>query len=729
MFKSRLTSLLIFFAVAGGAVAARLTQLQLVDAADYRTAAAETLRRRPQTLPFVRGRILDRLGQVLAADEATWDVCVDYAIIAAGSTPDAADVKPYLRIARAWPRFQGATDDQISIALQRDVEQTWRALAAFDGVPIAEIHQRRDEIHRRVQRIREIVAAYWQFVQPVREEREAHPLVAALPESRQIDAREAFAGFAWVDVRSSSKRLQPGGAAFTHLVGRVGPVDQETLKEDPSATDPFARYLATDVYGVTGVERIAEQRLRGRRGQLLRDRAGEIVESELSEPENGEDVRLTVRTDLQKRLFGVLAGATHEYPRVPGGAIVVLHVPTRDVLAMVSYPAYDAERFSRDYNALRDDTVRTPLRFRAASNMYAPGSIIKPLVCLAGLGEGRIDLGTRYDCRGYLYPDHPDAKTSRCWEIGESTVRQSHGPVDVIGALRGSCNIFMYHLGMELELPGMAKYYHLAGLGAPTGVGLREEALGRNPDPYWMAEHDRVVTNGILRLLAMGQGDLMVTPLQAANLMATYAEGQHRPLRLLADRPVGPATLFPVAVAHWAAVRQGMYEVVNDPGGTAFKHALLDDSNYVLCGKTGSATTHPRPIEYAITFVGEDGRETSEPIPAGSQGDARQRYEYATGRPVPDGAVIEPTAYWPPGAAPTDNEAHAWFGGFLQPAAHDGRPDWRQPAPVAFAVLLEYGYSGGRASGPVGRRIAQVLIDTLGPALNPDAPVAPPEQP
>jgi len=722
VFKLRLTYLLGCFALAGVAIAARLTQLQVFEASHYRAEADAVIKRRPQTLPFVRGRILDRTGTILAADEPTWDVRVDYGIIAAGQNPDESAVRPYLRSVRTWPRFQGAADDQIIAALKSDVQRTWRELAAFEGVSPGEIEQRRAQIHARVQRIRDIVADYWQFDRPVREEREAHPLIAGLPESRQIEARQAFAEFSWVEVRSSSQRVQPGGAALTHLLGRTAAVDRDTLRDDPDFADPFARYLPDEVHGITGVEWLEERRLRGRRGQLVRDADGRLLEAELVEPINGDDVRLTVRADLQQRLFELLAAATLEHPEVPGGAIVVVHVPTRDVLAMVTYPSYDAADFARSYNALRDDTGTLPLRFRAASNVYAPGSIIKPLVCLAGLNEGKIGLDTRITCEGYLFPDRPDARTSRCWESGDTGVRHRHGPVNVEEALRGSCNVFMYHLGMDLGLESMTTYFHLAGLGSPTGVGLREEATGWNPDPYWMAERDRAVTPGILRLLAMGQGDVMVTPLQAANLMATYAEGQFRPLRIIADRPIGPASFLPATHAHWAAIRNGMYQVVNHPEGTAYKHAYWRNARYALCGKTGSATAPPRPTRYRITTHDGAGAAQTVILPGGSSADARQRFAYEYGRELPDDAVVEPVEFWPPGAAPTDQEAHAWFGGFLQPLDGRGRPDWTRPAPIAFAVLLEYGHSGGGAGGPVGRRVAELLIDVLGPELDPDAP-------
>ena len=200
---------------------------------------------------------------------------------------------------------------------------------------------------------------------------------------------------------------------MAHVLGRTGRVSAEHIAEDPNADDPFARYRADEDRGITGAERAAESLLRGRRGQKVLDRDGNIILSEMIEAENGRDVALTIDVALQARLYRLMHETVGKIPESNGGAIVVLDVPTREVLALVSYPAYDPNRFDELYASLRDDTEHLPLRFRAIANRYAPGSTIKPLACLTGLTSGVITLDSQETCTGYLFESHRDRW--RCW--------------------------------------------------------------------------------------------------------------------------------------------------------------------------------------------------------------------------------------------------------------------------------------------------------------------------
>ena len=752
VFEARLKIALTLFSVVLLVVIVRLVELQVVRADHYRQRAEEILLHAPQTLPFARGRIVDRTGEELAFDKPCWEICVDYSVIAL--EPD--HVKAHVRRWKRAKRYPAAQDDaEVEAAFRTEVEGMWLELAAFDHVDKGQILERAGRIHQRIQRIHRSVSRYWGFDREVREERLAHAVITSLPNDDQIKAREQFRKYPWVHVRSSTVRAYRDAEPFAHLLGRLGAVDQHALKNDPDRDDEFARYLGTEVVGVSGVEKLAERRLRGRRGQLIRDRNDEIVPDGLIEPVNGEDVRLTIRADLQRRLYALLgeaaihrrvagatatpevagatatpevAGATAT-PEAVGGSIVVLDAVGREVLALVSYPSYDPNAFRRIYADLRDQTQTLPLRFRAVSNMYAPGSIVKPLVCLAGLDTGRITLDTQETCTGYLFPDNPNAPASKCWQIHGTNMRKAHGTIDVVGALRGSCNIFMYHLGQKLGVDTLCSYFDMVGFGRATGIGLREEAVGLNPTPGWMAWRGKAVTPGINRLLAIGQGDLLVTPLQAANLTAVYAGGKYRPIRLLKDDDPPPEWTLPGAPHHWAAIRQGMYEVVNHQDGTAYKYAYFEHDGYALCGKTGSASVYPRPTEYTVRYKDEDDVERVAHIPAGSRSDAKQRFEYRFREQGFEPTGFEVSRRWPANVSPDQKCSHAWFTGYLQAIDSHRRPIWSKTPRVAFAVMLEYGGSGGRTSGPVGREVARILIETLGPNLDPDAPPQAARQP
>ena len=199
--------------------------------------------------------------------------------------------------------------------------------------------------------------------------------------------------------------------SLAHVLGRLGPVTAKSLREDPFADDPLRKYLGHEKLGMTGVEKAAESLLRGRRGRFQLNREDVIIENTI--PLSGNDIHLTIREDLQREIYKMFARHIEAHPISTGGSIVVLDVEKRECLAMVSYPSYDPTRFQQDYSKWRRDTKKQPLRFRAVANRYAPGSIVKPLVCLAGLNNGKIGLNTTFDCQGALFPNHPNKW--RCW--------------------------------------------------------------------------------------------------------------------------------------------------------------------------------------------------------------------------------------------------------------------------------------------------------------------------
>jgi len=724
MFEARLRVLLITLGVAGAILVARLFELQAVHADYYRERTQRAMRLTPQTLPFVRGSIRDRRGEVLACDEPSWDITVRFDILAADAETDAeTDADRMRRAARLWKRhFGAATDEEAEVALRDSLQAMWfdiDALVADEQLPLGDEwpRDRAADIVRRVMRVHEAVSARRGFDTEVLEETQAHAVVSGLSARQQIAARERLAAYPWVSVSPSSVRRAVGDAVpLAHVLGRLGRVDADTVDGDDQADDTFARYLASETHGVSGVEYAAERQLRGRRGQITQERDGSTVE--IIDPEDGHDVFLTLDAELQRRLYDVLGQAVSDVSTSPGGAMVVLDVPSREVLALVSYPSYDPNRFDVDYAALRDDTRSLPLRFRAVSSQYAPGSTIKPLACLAGLMSGRINLDTRVDCTGYLFPGRRDAW--RCWEIHGTGRRMAHGPVDVTAALTGSCNIFMYHLGEAVGVDGLCAAFDMVGLGRSAGLGLIEEAVGVNPTPSWLAmNRDTPVYPAHARNFAIGQGELLVTPVQLANLMATYASGVYRPVSLIGRHAETPQWRLPVSEEQWRAVRKGIYGVVNDPMGTAYRYAYFRHDNLVLCGKTGSATAHPWPIAYDVPYLDGEGRERVATVRAGALGPAIERFVTDHPNASFDPEMVTVAGRWPP-APPEDGgrHSHAWFGGYLQRLDALGEPDWSLTPRIAFAVLVEFGGSGGRTSGPLAREVARVLADRFGPDLD-----------
>ncbi len=722
MFENRLRILLSVLAIACFAVFLRLAQLQLVRADYYAQRANQSLIARPEPLPFLRGQILDRNGEVLVADVPTWDICVDYPIIAASVDQD-ADVwsgllRKYRRRYAKNSDGTPATVEQRRARLREDMESSWLALAQFAerlGQPVSleDIRTRGLDIHQQVQRIRIAVSRRRGFDSPVAEETTAQAIIPDIGADHQALWEQQLAAWPWVHIQASTNRRCIGDAtSFAHVLGRMGRVSAETVATDPQADNPFAKYLANEKHGISGVEYAAEDLLRGRRGQYTVGR--DVVLSEEIPAAHGLDVKLTIDAPLQRQLYDLLGEVVEAVPDSSGGAIVVLDVASRDVLSLVSYPSYDPNRFNELYDELRDDTDRLPLWFRASASRYAPGSTIKPLACLAGLVSGKITLDTRENCTGYMFSEKRDGW--RCWEIHGTGMRKAHGSIDVTEALTGSCNIFMYRLGERVGVDGLCSAFDMVGVGRGSGIGLREDNPGINPTPAWLSSHlNRTTTTAHSRLFAMGQGEISLTPIQVANLMATYASGRYKPATLIRRREDKPEWRLPGSDAQWLAIRRGIFGVTNDPDGTAYKFANFVRDGYALAGKTGTATATRWPTAYRIPYMEADGSHREVVLAAGARGPALKRFEREFPDAMYDKENVTAARYWPVEKLPEGQRySHAWFGGYLQPLGKDAKPDWRQQPPVAFAILVEFGGSGGRTSGPLAKQVCDAILERFG---------------
>ncbi len=721
MFERRLRVFLTFFGLAAFVVFGRLAQLQIVQGDYYRQRALDALELPPTSLPFVRGSILERGGQVLVSDEPGWDLTIDFSMIALKFEPSEAALKREYRRWRKRLLESGATNPVISVQdMEPLLARMWSDLASFCQASerdpkSAEIRAR--EVYDQIKSLRNKVAENRGFDAPVAEESAVHALLTELTAQEQITAREQLRTYPWLHIDASSyRRFAPDTVAFAHVLGRMGPVDAQTVENDPHGDDLFASYLPGEKVGISGMEWAAESRLRGRRGQIARDREGNTIEDIAAE--NGSSVRMTIISSLQRRLYDLLATAVEAHADSNGGAIVVLDVQSREVLALVSYPSYEPGRFREDFASLRDNTDKLPLRFRAVASRYQPGSTIKPLACLSGLFNSVITPESLDECHGSLFPENPEAW--RCWEIPGTTTRKSHGMINTEQSLTGSCNVFLFRLGEKLGVDRLTTTFDMAGIGRPSGTGLREDEPGINPTSSWLMRNRNLTASaGSARQFAIGQAELSLTPVQVANLMATYANGRYRPVTLLMDAKPAPEWTLPGSPAEWAAIRRGIYGVVNHTEGTAYKYAHFEHEKYVLCGKTGSATAQPWPTAYRVPYVDEYHNEREAIIPEGAKGSALERFRMMYPLATFDPEKIEVARRWPP-APPAEggNHAHAWFGAYLQKLDSVGMPDWSQTPRIAFAALVEFGGSGGRTSGPLAKEIAGVLLEMLGPDLD-----------
>jgi penicillin-binding protein 2 len=590
-------------------LAAKLYHLQIVRGGNYRVQAEEAMRSR-ELLAMQRGKITDRQGRILAIDEPCFDFCLDYRFLK--SDPAwAAEQKRMLavEVAQREPVDRRAAKAMVEQLYQQRAAATWAMADELTARQETKLHEQIARVMARVSEIRRLVNARRVQEVAVREERAFHAIVPGLDTDAAVKIQQRMEGLIGAAIRPSHKRVYHYGRHGCHMIGLTGEVSREemsrhNLNEDHSWSERMlANYLPGDVVGKTGVEKMSEAYLRGQRGVRTFRLTGETL-SEVP-PVQGADVHLTLDIAMQKEAEALLER------RGMTGSIVVLTVgtgesPECDVLAMASVPTFDLNRYRKDFAKLAADEINLPLLHRSVVQRYQPGSTVKPLAALGALGANVIGPGGEIDCRGYLH----DPGSFRCW-IWEQ-FRATHGPQDVREALKHSCNVYFYEVGDRLGWKRLGDWYSMFGFNAVPGTGLPDEKAGTVPDEKWLQDrYRRTFRRGDARLMAVGQGLLTVTPLHVANAMATIARDGVllTPRVALEGAPKQVRHDLPLDPRHVQAVREGMYQVVNESGGTAYKYfhgaGGADLGGIELCGKTGTATTSPQRID-----TDEDGRIT-----------------------------------------------------------------------------------------------------------------------
>ncbi len=403
-------------------------------------------------------------------------------------------------------------------------------------------------------------------------------------------------GLPGVDLSLRSVREYPFGALAAHILGYVGSADT-----DEEEAKNFT-YYQPDVEGKNNIEQAMDKWLRGKAGvRYVKKNAKGVIEGDsgIRPPVPGDNVYLTIDARVQ--------AIAEEAMRVVGrGAAVVADPATGNILAMVSVPSFDPNTFipsisSDDWNGLIKDETN-PLTNRAILS-YAPGSTFKTITALAGLAMGKGN--NKYTCSGGVTYG---GRYMRCW-IGQKG--GSHGTLDLIDAIKDSCNAYFFQYGNAAGVDAIDRVANAVGIGQKTGVPLSNEAAGILPGKEWLAEHAprEKWSDGHTANLSIGQGYVQASPLQMSMIASMLANGGTCYYPRMIDRVVdgqgqdvedpdtgklvatGPRVRVQLADLglkpdQIEKVRRGMWKVVNDPTGTA-THAKLKDVE--LAGKTGTA--------------------------------------------------------------------------------------------------------------------------------------------
>jgi penicillin-binding protein 2 len=439
-------------------------------------------------------------------------------------------------------------------------------------------------------------------------------------------------------------RLYRYGPMTEHLLGYLGEVTEKELAR------PNTPLRSGDLVGRKGIEQSFDDHLRGIDGErivIVDSRGRPKEETRRQRSEAGEQLELAVDLDLQQEAARFFEGKE--------GAAVALDPNTGEVRMLFSAPAFNPNLFSRrlDQAAWQElvETPTHPLQDRALQSTYSPGSVFKIIMAVAGLTDGVINTQSRVYCPGSARIYN---RRFRCWKRG------GHGWVELRRAIKESCDVYFYQLGKELGISRIAHYSRLFGFGQPTGIEISGEKQGLVPDPEWSLEFRGTPWYpGETISVAIGQGPVLVTPIQLATMMATVANGGYRVVPRVTQVSPQPK-LEPVGVepAALEAVRDALWAVVNEKGTGARAHVPGID----VAGKTGT-----------VQVVRQETWIKSEDLP----------YE---------------------------KRDHAWFASFATGGDRQ----------LVVIVFVEHGGKGSRAAAPLAKKLYEIyfrdLLDSRQPA-------------
>jgi penicillin-binding protein 2 len=462
--------------------------------------------------------------------------------------------------------------DSYSIALVREqtrnLDETLRVLAFATSTDEAQL---RETIARR------------------RREPSYRPIV--LIENASFEQVVAVEARQWelpgIVVQHVPSRHYPASEIAAHVFGYVTEIaDTQLQKAEYAGAEPGA------MVGQAGVELAYNKLLMGAEGNktVVVNSVGREIGAPLGEdpPKEGRRMQLTIDADVQQAAEDGFAATGFN------GAAVVLDPRNGEVLAFTSRPAYDPNAFAggidrATWNKWNTDELK-PLQNRALQGRYSPGSTFKMAVGLAGLEEGVITPSFTVHCGGgaTFY-----GRFFKCWQKG------GHGTIDLRHAIEQSCDVFFYTVGNMLGVDKINKWATLFGLGVKSGIDLPNEVQGLVPSTAWKAQYtkEKKWYAGETISVAIGQGQVSVTPISLAVYTATLANGGTRvtphlvkaiddgqELKSVPEPP--PQSQVEVSPEKLQAIRDGMWLVVNGGSGTARRAAIPGRD---VCGKTGTA--------------------------------------------------------------------------------------------------------------------------------------------
>lgn len=414
--------------------------------------------------------------------------------------------------------------------------------------------------------------------------------------------------FPGVEIIDEPIRDYPNGSLASHILGYISEISESEIGQED-----FKDYDLGDLIGKSGVEKQYESVLRGTKGiEFLEVNATNkpIRTLKREEPDPGNNLVLTIDKNIQESAERALAGAIEnakkqKYPNANAGAIVVMDPRNGELLAMASYPTYDPRLFSggistEQWAFLNNESNLYPLNNRALMSGYPTGSTFKVLTAIAGLRTGVITPNTTFFCKG-RWTGFGGRWVKWCWK------RSGHGRRNLASALTVSCDVYFYEVAYLLQRRGQEElqlWSRKLGLGSKTGIDLPGETPGRIPDKKWKRAFNKSWPEnqawfpGDTVNMAIGQGDVLVSPLQLAVVYSAIANrGKvYRPHVvkeiLSTDNQMKTAHTsevrqLDIPAADFDAIREGLKQVTSSPEGTAA--GVFAGFPIPVAGKTGTS--------------------------------------------------------------------------------------------------------------------------------------------
>lgn len=547
-----------------GALAAKLWSMQMVSSEHYEKLSLQN-QTRTVTTPAPRGRILDRNGVELVTN------------------------RPSLVVGA----YRDLASDAVAV----------RHLANVLGLPYTAVRRN--------------ILDYSQSAQSV------HVVASDVRLSTVAHIKEHASEFPEVHIEERTERVYPYGTLASHVLGYTGTITSERLQaqEEKRASGQLdaseITYQSGDIVGQSGVEYEYEELLQGIRGeQTVRvDVSGDVIELQSAVPARaGSDIKLTLDVKIQKACEDGLKKAmeigTRQGNVSNAGACICMDCTTGEILGMANAPTFDPSVFiggvsTDDWAVLNSEDSGTPMINRSVYGQYMSASTIKPLSSLAALEYGVYGPNSTSECPGW-WTGLGESSGRWCW------LHSGHGTLNLQGGIAHSCDAVFYDIGKafyydEKHSEGLQEVFKRWGLGSVTGIDLPSESEGRVPTPEWKREHfsswsdeDREWNPGDMLNIVIGQGDILVTPLQMTEVYAGLAMGgrQYVPhvfLSAVGRDGVGDAVSYekkvlrdvPIASdTDLDLVHRGMEGVIYDASSSTASH--FSNLGVRVAGKSGT---------------------------------------------------------------------------------------------------------------------------------------------